>query len=107
MLAWYRDLIRLRRTTPSLNDGEPGNAHVSFDEQDKWLCLMRGPVAVCCNLGDSSHSFSVTPGSEIALASQNGLQIKDGSLALPPDSIAAIFSPRISEMANGFHRSCG
>src|SRR5260370_30740686 len=28
MLAWYRDLISLRRATPYLNDSEPGNARV-------------------------------------------------------------------------------
>ena len=27
MLDWYRKLIQLRQTTPSLNNGEPGNSN--------------------------------------------------------------------------------
>ena len=91
MLAWYRDLIRLRRATPSLNDGEPGNTRVAVTEPQRCLSMVRGTVTLCCNLGDSSHSFAVAPGSRVALASRSGLQIKDRWLALPPDSVAILY----------------
>ncbi len=90
MLAWYRSLIRLRRSTPSLNDGEPGHTHVAYDEMDKWLIMERGSIQVCCNLGTSGHNFAIAPGRELALASHNGLRFDDSVLQLPPDTIAVI-----------------
>ncbi len=90
MLAWYRDLIRLRRTTPCLNDGEPRQTHVSFDEQEKWLRMDRGAVAVVCNLGKANRRFSMPHASRVILASGAGLQVIDGSLTLPPDALAVL-----------------
>ena len=57
MLEWYRKLIQLRRSTPSLNDGEPGNTKVAFSEEQKWLCMTRGSIVVACNLASSSRSI--------------------------------------------------
>jgi len=90
MLAWYRGLIHLRRSTPSLNDGEPGHTRVTCDEQDKWLTMERGIIQVYCNLGTSAHSFAVKPRGELVLASRTGLRVDDGALELPPDTVAVI-----------------
>jgi maltooligosyltrehalose trehalohydrolase len=90
MLAWYRDLIRLRRTTPCLNDGEPGNTRVCFDEQQKWLLIQRGAVSVCCNLGASDHDFEMRPCNRLALASSDGVSAKENSISLPPDTVAIL-----------------
>ena len=70
MKAWYRDLIRLRRSTPALNNGEPGNARVAFDETERWLALGRGEVLTLCNLGESDHEFPVPDGSTVLLSSR-------------------------------------
>ncbi len=45
MLEWYRRLIALRRGSPALNDGEPGQTKVSFDEEK----TMAGDGARCCD----------------------------------------------------------
>jgi maltooligosyltrehalose trehalohydrolase len=92
MLAWYRSLIRLRRSTPSLNDGEPGHTRVQYDDRDKWLIMERGAIQVCCNLGASGYSFPIAQGSEIVLASRDGLRLNGGVLELPPETIALIRS---------------
>jgi maltooligosyltrehalose trehalohydrolase len=42
MLAWYRELISLRRTTPALNDGEPGHTRVLFDQQEMRFSMSAG-----------------------------------------------------------------
>jgi maltooligosyltrehalose trehalohydrolase len=93
-LAWYRALIGLRRSTPALNNGEPGNTRVEFDEREKWLCMIRGSkcgsVRVCCNLGQSMRAFSVDANCMIALASRGDVQLKDGRLALPGDTVAIL-----------------
>jgi maltooligosyltrehalose trehalohydrolase len=90
MLGWYRALIQIRRGTPSLNDGNPGNARVTFDEQAKWLRLERGDVKVICNLSDREQSFAISDESCVVLASQHAVGISQGKLALPADSVAVV-----------------
>jgi len=34
MLAWHRNLIRVRRATACLNDGEPGRTRVTYNQQE-------------------------------------------------------------------------
>ena len=55
MLDWYRKLIQLRRTTPSLNNGEPGNSNVTFSEEQRWLRVIRGRIVIACNLSQTPH----------------------------------------------------
>lgn len=93
MLAWYRSLIGLRRSTPDLNCGEPGHTRVTYDERDKWLAMERGAIYVCCNLGTSPRGFAIKPGAELALASRAGLRLDGGTLELPPYTIAVIRHP--------------
>jgi maltooligosyltrehalose trehalohydrolase len=90
MLDWYRQLIQLRRTTPSLNDGEPGNTRVTYDEAEMWFCMHRGSIRVICNLGRTGRSFPLPAGGELVLASQPLQSIKDAAIALPPDTVAVI-----------------
>ena len=90
MLEWYRALIRLRRTTPCLNDGGLGNVRVTFDEEKKWLCIDRGTVSVLCNLGTQNFSVPVPQTASIEMASDDAIRIDVNSISLPPDSIAAV-----------------
>jgi maltooligosyltrehalose trehalohydrolase len=93
MLAWYRDLIRLRRGNPCLNDPRPGNTHVEFDEHEDWIQMKRGTIAVICNLGASERAFPVPSESNILLASCAALDDVDGGIVLPPDTVAVLTSP--------------
>lgn len=93
MLEWYRALLRLRKTTPALNNGEPGNTRVTYSEEEKWLRMERGPVVLCCNLGAMEHPFSVPNQSRILLASPAFVAVEGASLNLPPDSIAVLELP--------------
>jgi len=90
MLAWYRALIRLRRSTPSLNDGRPQSTRVTFNEEEKWLRMDRGSVFVACNLGATDWAFHVPRGSSILLASRKLGPVEEGSVLLSPDSVAVI-----------------
>lgn len=87
---WYRELIRLRRSTPALNNAQPGNVHVSFDETMKWLMLERGEIRTICNLGQGEHAFSIPEGSILLLSSRPGVAIHDWALTLPADSVAIV-----------------
>jgi maltooligosyltrehalose trehalohydrolase len=90
MLAWYQRLIQLRRTTPSLNNGEPGQTHVRHIEHDKWLAMDRGEIKVICNLGQATQSFPIRDGSRIILGSREQLSIENGAVMLPLDTVAIL-----------------
>jgi maltooligosyltrehalose trehalohydrolase len=90
MLAWYRQLIQLRRSTPELNNGEPGNTRVEFDEEEKWLRVIRGAVRVFCNLDKSVRTFPIGEGSTLLLASRPDIERNNGSLSLPADTVAIV-----------------
>jgi maltooligosyltrehalose trehalohydrolase len=90
MVSWYRDLIKLRRSVPALNNGEPGNTIAIFNEEEKWLCMERGAVKVACNLAQSSRALAVPDRGKLILASNLDVKIDAGKIALPPDSVAII-----------------
>jgi maltooligosyltrehalose trehalohydrolase len=90
MLNWYRELIRLRRSTPSLNNGEPGNTKVTCNEEQSWLWVARGLVVIACNLASNYRSLPANLGAKLILASRPDIVVEDGSIALPPDSVAIL-----------------
>jgi maltooligosyltrehalose trehalohydrolase len=94
MLDWYRALIRLRRTTPCLNDGSLGNVRVTFDEEKKWLRVDRGTIGVLCNLGAQDCFFPVPQSSSPELVSPSTIRIVDGKINLPPDSVVVLRNAR-------------
>jgi maltooligosyltrehalose trehalohydrolase len=63
MKDWYRDLIRLRRSTLSLNNG--GN----------------------------DHEFPIPDGSTVLLRSRDGAPIQNAALAVAPDSVVILQCP--------------
>jgi maltooligosyltrehalose trehalohydrolase len=82
MLDWYRALIRLRRTTPSLHNFTPGSARVRYDGQAMSFSMERGGLTLFCNLGDADRRFSVPAGAEVVLSSQETTTLADGVLVL-------------------------
>ena len=90
MLAWHRDLIRLRKTAPSLNDGEPGHTRVSYNEGQKWLRMERGRITVMLNLSVSEQRFPADEAGKVVLASRAGIAVKDGAVSLPAETAAIV-----------------
>jgi maltooligosyltrehalose trehalohydrolase len=103
MLEWYRALIRLRRSTPCLNDGTIGGTHVTYDEQEKWIRIERGVITVICNLGQKEKLFSILQPSRVALSSRSGVELGAHGVNLPPDTIAVLSETR-SEVSDRFAR---
>jgi maltooligosyltrehalose trehalohydrolase len=90
MLAWYRDLIRLRRSTPALNDGEPGRTRVRCDANARWLEMERGSIRVLCNLGDRAQKFPAAKDTPVLLSSRAGVNSREGAIEVEPDSVVIV-----------------
>jgi maltooligosyltrehalose trehalohydrolase len=54
LLAWYRRLIQLRKSTPDFTDGRMDRVEVRFSENEKWLTMRRGGHAIAVNLANDS-----------------------------------------------------
>jgi maltooligosyltrehalose trehalohydrolase len=93
MFKWYRELIRLRRTHPCLQNSEPGNTVVTFDEQENWIRIQRGTITVICNLGVLEHTFVTSDESKILITSGETLKKTDLEIVLPPDTLAVLKGP--------------
>jgi maltooligosyltrehalose trehalohydrolase len=92
MLEWYRALIRLRRTSFSLNDGDLGHTKIRYSEEQRWLEMDRGGVQVVVNLGREDASFKVREGFRVALVSREGVGGDAGMIVLPANTLAVLSS---------------
>lgn len=90
MLAWYRDLIELRRSIPDLNDSEPGHAQVRWDEERKWIEMERGCIHLVCNLSSMTQSHSIPNGAGIVLSSREKVTKDKGLLQLLPNTVVVL-----------------
>jgi maltooligosyltrehalose trehalohydrolase len=66
LLQTYRDLIALRRTEPDLADPWLDRLRVEFDEDQRWIIMHRGALAIVCNLGSDPVSIPVTGAAVLA-----------------------------------------
>ena len=90
MLDWTKKLIRLRRSSPSLNDGDTGHLSVRFDEAKRWLSLQRGGVLVLANLGMEPVVLESPENFCLLLESVEGIKSSPGKVTLPPRSLAVL-----------------
>jgi maltooligosyltrehalose trehalohydrolase len=59
LLAWHRELIRLRRSLPEVTDGRLEAVEVDVDEARRRLAMRRGRLTVLVNLGDGPWEANV------------------------------------------------
>jgi maltooligosyltrehalose trehalohydrolase len=59
LLGFYRELIRLRHNDSDMADPWLPNLGIEFDEDERWIVLRRGRIAIACNLGDDEASVPV------------------------------------------------
>ncbi len=93
MLDWYRQLIQLRRTTPSLNNGEPGNIEVACSEEQRWLRVTRGGIVIASSLAPAAVFVPLEHKANLLLSSQPNVIVESGGITLPPDSVAVLEIP--------------
>jgi maltooligosyltrehalose trehalohydrolase len=90
LLDWHRRLIALRRATPDLTNGRLDQVDVHFQESEQWLVLVRGSVAVACNLRDKRQALPIPFAGAMLLASSEGCLLRGAVVELPPDSVAIV-----------------
>ena len=91
-LAWYRDLLRIRRAHPALTDGDRGAVRVEFDAGAGWIRMERGPVTICANLSEAPARIPVAPDRPraVLLASDEGISVEGNTMLLPGGSAAVL-----------------
>lgn len=90
MMDWCKRLIALRRGSAALNDGEPGQTKVRYDEAKRWLVMDRGQVRVMCNLGSTAVELENQGGYRLMLSSHGDIHIEDGKVLLPPSRFSVL-----------------
>ncbi len=94
LLAWYTELIALRRRVPALTDPRPGSVETSCDPGLGWLVVRRGAVTVAVNLGVANWTFDAGPEAELLAASDPAVELTNRGIVLPPDSVAIVTEQR-------------
>jgi len=84
MLAWYRDLVRLRTR---LGDAA---VRVEVDANAGYLIVRRGAVSIVANLGRGEWRCPVVPGTQVLLASDPSIRTSDEALSLPRSSVVIL-----------------
>lgn len=87
VLAWYRELIALRRSVP---DFISGNVEVDFSEDAGWLTLRRGRFLIAFSLALGPICLAVPAGAQLLLKSSNQVSLEPESLTLAPGSVAIL-----------------
>jgi maltooligosyltrehalose trehalohydrolase len=91
MLAWYRNLIKLRRQ--SSRPPRPDQVTVDFDEAAKWLHMQSGSLTIVCNFAASAMRVPLSNrerGVKLALASKEPMRVTRQAVEMPPVSIAIL-----------------
>jgi maltooligosyltrehalose trehalohydrolase len=91
LLAWYRELIALRRARPELSDPRLTQIEVSFDEQARWLVAQRGGLLIVASLGGAPLRVPL-PGrpASVLAASRPGVTLAGTAVSMPPESFAVL-----------------
>ena len=87
VLEWYRALVALRRSQPSLCNGDYRSVKVTFDEGSRLLVMRRGDILVACNFADASRVVTTPCAVRVLLASTPGIEVTSASVHLPGDTV--------------------
>ena len=90
MLAFYRQLIALRKRIPNLTDGRLDEVETCYSEEDRWLVVSRGSIQVVCNFSHSHQTIPVAENVEPLLSSGSKCEISRASIQMEPESVAVL-----------------
>ncbi|HKB31251.1 MAG TPA: malto-oligosyltrehalose trehalohydrolase [Streptosporangiaceae bacterium] len=91
LLAWYRELIALRRARPELTDPRLDRVHVDYDEDERWLVISRGRLRIVATLGPAGRRPPLgRPGVALLAVSRPGVAIDKDAVRMPPAAFAVV-----------------
>jgi len=90
MLDWYRRLIQLRKSQPSLMNGDRAQIKIEFDEAQSWLSMQRGSLQLFYNFSESLVSLEVPPNCRLQIVSDAAVRLSGSSLKVPALAFAAL-----------------
>ena len=98
LLAWYRDLIRLRRERSDLHDGRLDRVRVWHDVDARTALIRRGEHLVVVNLGSSPAELAVRAGAQVLLAWDPESTRVDGDVLVLPANAVAVLGPLLGPL---------
>jgi maltooligosyltrehalose trehalohydrolase len=93
MLAWYAQMISLRRRLGVVSQGRREQVQASFDQDAGWLVVVRGSVVVVANLGSSVVRLpvpSVLTRAKVVASSSPSVSLGGGFVEVPPDAVVVL-----------------
>jgi maltooligosyltrehalose trehalohydrolase len=95
MLAWYQELIRVRRRIPALVDGRMERVSTSYDDEHRTLVVEREGTFLAANLTPDECQLELPLGAhaKVEIASTPEVRTMPDKLVLPGQSIALVVRP--------------
>jgi maltooligosyltrehalose trehalohydrolase len=91
ILAWYQELIALRRSWPELTDPRLDRVSVDFDEGERWLAIRRGRLRIVASLGPGTERVPLRrPARALVAASRPGIALEHSAVTMPGPAFAVI-----------------
>ncbi|WP_167102313.1 malto-oligosyltrehalose trehalohydrolase [Mycobacterium sp. DL592] len=87
LLAFYRSLIALRRNDTDMADPWLTHLAVDYDEDQRWIVMRRGRIAIACNLGEQAVTVAAT--GEVLLG-WGDVAVDGQGTTLPGHSVAVV-----------------
>lgn len=87
LLDFYRGLLQLRRCEPDMADPWLTHLIVDINEEQRWIVMRRGRIAIVCNLGIEPVSIDVTGET---LLQWGGPEVGNKSTMLPGHTVAVL-----------------
>jgi maltooligosyltrehalose trehalohydrolase len=93
LLAWHRELIRLRRQVWAFTTGRLDETTAAFDEEQSWLRIERGLITIVCNFAPQQRVIPTAGRTgAVFLASKQGWELTGDAVKLPGESVL-VFGP--------------
>jgi maltooligosyltrehalose trehalohydrolase len=90
ILAWYTELIAMRRARPELTDPRLDRVRVRYDEQARWLVAERGRLRVAASLGPAAQRLPLSGRGAAVLAASAPVALDGDAVTMPPTAFAVI-----------------
>jgi maltooligosyltrehalose trehalohydrolase len=92
ILGWYKELIKLRKSLPELQDGNLRQVETGFKDKKKWLVIKRGSVKIFCNFGGKNRKIPLDKDRkyEVLLSSDKQLRFTGKGIKLSAESVAIL-----------------